>query len=48
MKGEQKTMKHEELLKLTKDQLNARLKEIGASAKTAEGDVLAASISPRI
>lgn len=33
-------MKHEELLKLTKDQLNARLKEIGASAKTAEGDVL--------
>lgn len=33
-------MKHEELLKLTKDQLNARLKEIGASAKTAEGEVL--------
>lgn len=33
-------MKHDELLKLTKDQLNARLKEIGVQAKTAEGDVL--------
>lgn len=38
-------MKHEELLKLTKDQLNARLKEIGASAKTAEGDVLDALLT---
>lgn len=33
-------MKHEELIKATKDQLNARLKEIGAAAKTAEGDAL--------
>lgn len=33
-------MKHEELVKMTKDQLNARLKEIGVQAKTAEGDVL--------
>lgn len=33
-------MKHDELLKLTKNQLNARLKEIGASAKTAEGEFL--------
>lgn len=33
-------MKHDELVKLTKDQLNARLKEIGIQAKTAEGDVL--------
>lgn len=38
-------MKHEELLKLTKDQLNARLKEIGASAKTAEGEVLDALLT---
>ena len=38
-------MKHEELLKLTKDQLNARLKEIGASAKTAEGEVLDALLN---
>lgn len=38
-------MKHDELLKLTKDQLNARLKEIGASAKTAEGDVLDALLT---
>lgn len=38
-------MKHEEPLKLTKDQLNARLKEIGASAKTAEGDVLDALLT---
>lgn len=38
-------MKHEELLKLTKDQLNARLKEIGASAKTAEGEVLDALLA---
>ena len=38
-------MKHEELLKLTKDQLNARLKEIGVSAKTAEGDVLDALLT---
>lgn len=38
-------MKHEELLKLTKDQLNARLKEIGASAKTAEGEVLDAMLN---
>ena len=29
-------MKHEELIKCTKDQLNARLKEIGAAAKTAD------------
>lgn len=33
-------MKHDELVKITKDQLNARLKEIGIQAKTAEGDVL--------
>lgn len=33
-------MKHEELVKMTKDQLNARLKDIGVQAKTAEGDVL--------
>nr|DAO11582.1 MAG TPA: major capsid protein [Caudoviricetes sp.] len=33
-------MKHDELVKFTKDQLNARLKEIGIQAKTAEGDVL--------
>ena len=33
-------MKHDELVKLTKDQLNARLKEIGVQAKTAEGEVL--------
>ena len=33
-------MKHEELLKLTKDQLNARLKEIGVQAKAVEGEVL--------
>jgi len=33
-------MKHEELLKLTKDQLNARLKEIGVQSKTAEGEAL--------
>ena len=38
-------MKHDELLKLTKDQLNARLKEIGASAKTAEGEVLDALLT---
>lgn len=38
-------MKHEELLKLTKDQLNARLKEIGVSAKTAEGEVLDALLT---
>lgn len=38
-------MKHEELLKLTKDQLNARLKEIGVSAKTAEGEVLDALLN---
>ena len=38
-------MKHEELLKLTKDQLNARLKEIGASAKTAEGEGLDALLT---
>lgn len=33
-------MKREELLKLTKDQLNARLKEIGGQSQTAEGDAL--------
>lgn len=33
-------MKHEELVKMTKDQLNARLKEIGVQAKTEEGDAL--------
>ena len=38
-------MKHDELLKLTKDQLNARLKEIGVSAKTAEGEVLDALLT---
>jgi HK97 family phage major capsid protein len=38
-------MKHEELIKCTKDQLNARLKEIGAAAKTAEGDVLDALLT---
>lgn len=38
-------MKHEELIKCTKDQLNARLKEIGAAAKTAEGDVLGALLT---
>ncbi len=38
-------MKHEELLKLTKDQLNARLKDIGVQAKTAEGDVLDALLT---
>lgn len=38
-------MKHDELLKLTKDQLNARLKEIGVSAKTAEGDALDALLT---
>ena len=38
-------MKHDELVKLTKDQLNARLKEIGVQAKTAEGDVLDALLT---
>lgn len=38
-------MKHEELIKCTKDQLNARLKEIGAAAKTAEGDALDALLT---
>ena len=38
-------MKHEELIKATKDQLNARLKEIGAAAKTAEGDALDALLT---
>lgn len=38
-------MKHEELIKCTKDQLKARLKEIGAAAKTAEGDVLDALLT---
>lgn len=38
-------MKHEELVKMTKDQLNARLKEIGVQAKTAEGDVLDALLN---
>lgn len=38
-------MKHDELVKLTKDQLNARLKEIGAQAKTAEGDALDALLT---
>lgn len=38
-------MKHDEFLKLTKDQLNARLKEIGVSAKTAEGEVLDALLT---
>lgn len=38
-------MKHDELLKLTKDQLNARLKEIGAQAKTAEGETLDALLA---
>lgn len=38
-------MKREELLKLTKDQLNARLKDIGVQAKTAEGDVLDALLT---
>lgn len=38
-------MKHDELLKLTKEQLNARLKEIGVSARTAEGDALDALLA---
>lgn len=38
-------MKHDELLKLTKEQLNARLKEIGVSAKTAEGEALDALLN---
>lgn len=38
-------MKHDELVKLTKDQLNARLKEIGVQAKTAEGEVLDALLA---
>lgn len=38
-------MKHDELLKLTKDQLNARLKEIGVQAKTAEGEALDALVA---
>lgn len=33
-------MKHDEIIKATKDQLNARLKEIGVQAKAAEGEVL--------
>ena len=33
-------MKHDEITKATKDQLNARLKEIGVQAKAAEGEVL--------
>ena len=38
-------MKHEELMKLTKDQLNARLKEIGVQSKTAEGEALDALLT---
>lgn len=38
-------MKHEELLKLTKDQLDARLKEIGSQAKDAEGEALDALLT---
>ena len=38
-------MKHDEITKATKDQLNARLKEIGVQAKTAEGEVLDALLA---
>ena len=38
-------MSREELLKLTKAELNARLKEIGVQAKTAEGEALDALVS---
>lgn len=38
-------MKHDELMKLTKDQLNARLKEIGVQAKTTEGEALDALVA---
>ena len=38
-------MKHEELMKLTRDQLNARLKEIGVQSKTAEGEALDALLT---
>lgn len=38
-------MKHDELMKLTKDQLNARLKDIGVQAKTAEGEALDALLT---
>lgn len=38
-------MTHDELMKMTKAQLNARLKEIGAAAKTAEGEALDALLA---
>lgn len=38
-------MTREELMKLTKDQLNARLKELGIQSKAAEGDVLDALLA---
>ena len=38
-------MNREELLKMTKAELNARLKEIGVQAKTAEGEALDALVS---
>lgn len=38
-------MKHEELVTMTKEGLNARLKEIGIQAKAADGDVLDALLT---